>query len=377
MRLREHAGIIPGRIDIMYCKPQELTVEEGYNVRDLTTSEARSELDELKAQVKEHGVLTPLKVRFNGTDIIIVEGHRRRTVALELIAEYEASGGTRGRNIEAVPIFPEAPGTTAIDRDAGLEISNSGTRLKPLERGNLIYRMHTVHGLPLEAVAKRLAISMAVLRNCLEMRAMPEDVKEQVQAGDVSPSLAVKFVREHPEEAAAMLRANKEENKRLGVGSRIKNKVTPKTLKRDHPKMKPEAAAERLLYREEESLVLGVLRAGTELVPEQAPLTQAGAEPAREVAPPAAPAPDNSVDLTLILIELTKQSRLILNHNKDGDNPGYWTMDFEAAIKRAERELASAGVTIGHEFESSPSDPFELVDEAIDDMKTAAEAEHV
>ena len=64
MRLREHTGIIPGRIDILYCKPSEITVVDGYNVRDLTTAEARAELDELKAQVKENGILTPLKIRF-------------------------------------------------------------------------------------------------------------------------------------------------------------------------------------------------------------------------------------------------------------------------------------------------------------------------
>lgn len=237
MRLREHDGIIQGRIDILYCKPSAITLEEGYNVRDLTTAEARAELDELKAQVKEHGVLTPLKIRFNGEQIILVEGHRRRTVALELIAEYEASGGAEGRNIEAVPIFPEAPGTTVEDRDAGLLVSNTGSRLKPLELANLIYRMNTVRGMPLEMVAKRLQITMPVLKNHLDMRAMSEPIKEHVREGNISATLAAKISKNaDPVQAEEMIRANMEENKRLNG----KKRVTPKTIARNaKPKSDP------------------------------------------------------------------------------------------------------------------------------------------
>jgi ParB-like chromosome segregation protein Spo0J len=238
MRLREHDGIIPGRIDILYCRPDAITLEDGYNVRDLTTPEARAELDELKAQVKEHGVLTPLKIRFDGERIILVEGHRRRAVALELIAEYEASGGAEGRNIESVPIFPEAPGTTAEERDAGLRISNSGSPLKPLELANLIHRMHTVRGLPLEEVAKRLTISMPVLKNHLAMRAMPEEVKEHVREGDISATEAVRARQESAEgtdpiEAARLIEANKEENKKIVGDKKRSTKVTRKTLERN------------------------------------------------------------------------------------------------------------------------------------------------
>lgn len=283
MRLREHAGIIPGRIDILYCKPEELTVEEGYNVRDLSTAEARAELDELKAQVKEHGILTPLKIRFNGSDIIIVEGHRRRTVALELIEEFKASGGTEGRNIEAVPIFPEPPGTTVEDRDAGLEVSNSGTRLKPLERANLIYRMHTVRGLPLEGVAQRLGISMAVLKNHLEMRGMSEPIKEHVRKGDISATLAKNIAKgADPVEAEKIIKANLEENRRI-KGKRTK--VTAKTLKRDKPKPapKPEPAKEEAppTVYEPKPLVTTL----TEVTTEHPPALAATVDPALTITP--------------------------------------------------------------------------------------------
>ena len=117
-----------------------------------------------------------------------MEGHRRVTVALELIAEYEASGGTAGRNIEAVPIFPESPGTTDIERDIGLEVSNSGSRLKPLELANLIHRLNTKHGLPLEAVAQRLGKSVVVVSRTLSMRGLSEPIKDHVREGNISSS---------------------------------------------------------------------------------------------------------------------------------------------------------------------------------------------
>lgn len=245
MRLRDHKGITEGRIDILFCKPGDLQIEDGYNVRDLTTPQARAELDELKAEVKEHGIQTPLKVRFDGENIIIVEGHRRRVVVMELLAEFKESKGEHGRKIEAVPIYAEAKGTTPLDRDFGLRHSNSGVPLKPLEFANLIYRTINQRGISEKDAAKGFAISVTVLRNHLSMREMPEAVKEQVRQGDVSPTLANKLVKEaraakdDPEQVAEFLRKNKEENARI-KGKKRSTKVTLKTIKRDKEKAKPQ-----------------------------------------------------------------------------------------------------------------------------------------
>lgn len=245
MRLREHEGILPGRLDMHFCKPSEITVEDGYNVRDLATPEARAELDELKAQIKENGVVTPLKIRFDAVNekIILVEGHRRRTAALELIAEYVESGGTAGRLIESVPIYPEPPGTDPVDRDFGLETSNSGTRLRPLELANLIHRLHTVRGLPLESIATRMGKSLASIKTTLAMRQMSEPVKQHVKNGEISATLANKISKNaDPVQAEELIRANIEENKRLTGGK--KSRVTPKTINRAKAKPKAEAQAQ-------------------------------------------------------------------------------------------------------------------------------------
>jgi hypothetical protein len=236
MRLREHPGITEGRIDILFVKPSDLTIEEGYNIRDLTTPQARQELDELKTAIKdsEAGVHTPLKVRFDGANIIVVEGHRRHMAVMELIAEHVASEGTEGRAIEAVPIYAEAKGTTALDRDFGLRHSNSGVPLKPLEFANLIYRTIHQRGISEKEAAKGFGISVTVLRNHLAMRAMPDTVKEHVRKDEISATLAAKIVKgADPKFAEELIAANLAENKKIN-GKRAK--VTAKSLKRDKEK---------------------------------------------------------------------------------------------------------------------------------------------
>lgn len=241
MRLREHPGIGEGRTDILPCDPRQLSVVENYNVRDLTTPEAREELDELKAQVREHGVKTPLVVRFDGESIFIVEGHRRHKVALELIAEYDSSGGVEGRNIDFVPIKAEASGTTELDRDFGLETSNSGRPLKPLELGNLIYRLMNQRGLSIETVAKGLGKSVAVCRNRLKERGdLSEEVKKQVGEGSASTAAAHKLMKNlpkgtDPDLAAQIIKEAADEQKRLGK----KPRATPKAINRALERRKP------------------------------------------------------------------------------------------------------------------------------------------
>jgi ParB-like chromosome segregation protein Spo0J len=289
MRLREHPAIGEGRTDILPADPRLLKVMDGYNVRDLTTPEARAELDDLKALIKEHGVKTALVVKFDGQDIWIVEGHRRHKAAMELIAEFESSGGAQGRNIDTVPVKAEPLGTNDIDRDFGLETSNSGARLKPLELANLIYRLKEQRGLSLDAIARGLGKSDAVIKNHLEMRAViPEGVKEQVREGVVSATEAVKIVKNlpkgmDPDEAAKIIQANKEENEKFGIGKR--NKVTTRTIRQERerkaPKAEPEAKAET------------------------APATPLAPEPQAETAPVATQAVDSFKPTFVPLSDLT------------------------------------------------------------------------
>lgn len=239
MRLREHEAIQDGKLDMFRADPRKLVTEPHYNVRDLTTPDAIGKLEELANSIAEVGVQDPLVVRFDGERIIVVEGHRRLAATLMAIE--------RGAEIKSVPIYQEARGINDAQRDLGLIISNAGEPLTPLEKAKVVGRL-VAHGWSHAEIAKKCGWkSVGSINQYLDMLALPEKVKEHVRQGDISATTARNLAKSElsPEEQDARIKANLEENKRLGVGKRHKTqtKVTRKTLERDKPKAKPQAGA--------------------------------------------------------------------------------------------------------------------------------------
>lgn len=231
MQFRDHPGV-QGKRDAYPFDPRLLKIEPSFNVRDLDATDEREDLDELKESIRANGVRTPLEVRLVDEDVFVTAGHRRHKVVMELIAE--------GEPIKAIPVIPEPKNTTAEDRVINLVISNSGKPLKPLEVAEVVRRL-VAFGWEKQNIAKRLGKSASAVSGYLDMIAMPEPVKEQVRENAISATEAARLVKGlakgvDPAEAAALIKANKEENKRLGVGVKSGHKVTAKTLKRDRPK---------------------------------------------------------------------------------------------------------------------------------------------
>lgn len=402
MRLREHEGIMDGRSDILFVKPDALKVCEGYNVRDLSTATAREKLEELKVSIKEHGVQQPLKVRFDGTDIIIVQGHRRHQAVMELNAAHVESGGADGHFIQSVPIFAEAKGTKELDRDFDIKTSNSGEPLEPLEFANLIYRTIKQRGISEAEAAEGFAVSLEVIRRHLEMRGLlPDQVKEMVNDGTVSATTALNEVKTSGAVAAtetlqaAKQQAESEGKKRVTKQTINKTKGNPPPRPRqtsmplavDNSKQRTinfigEAARLGVLTnvkdKPDDELVLvpaSLLKSARDLhlnvpttssVPPTA--TQAEAEPAREaMSPGIAPAPVVQIDLLPAFIELTKRAAHVLQVNRSDECPGgFWTPEFASAIRNAERLIVQHGINIDR-------DPFDKTFSAIEDLRIAAE----
>jgi ParB/RepB/Spo0J family partition protein len=232
MQFRDHPGV-QGKRDAYPFDPRLLKIDTAYNVRDLDAADERADLDELKESIRANGVRVPLEVRLVEEEVFVIAGHRRHKAVMELIAE--------GEPIKAVPVMPEPKNTTPEDRIVNLVISNSGKPLKPLEVAEVVRRLE-VYGWNHVQIAKRLGWkSTASVTKHLDLIKMPEPVKEHVREGDISASEAAKLVKGlakgvDPIEAAKMIKANKEENKRLGVGAKSNHKVTAKTLQRDKPK---------------------------------------------------------------------------------------------------------------------------------------------
>lgn len=220
-QLRDHAAIQAKR-DFFMVDPRKLSVDPTYNVRDLTTPDAREGLDELKAMVRADGVQVPLVVRLIGDDLTIVQGHRRHTVVMELIAE--------GEDIKAIPAIAEAKGVNDADRTFDLLRSNSGQPLAPLEIAEVVKRLINYGWTEAQIAQRRGWRSTQTVTNYLSMLEMPEVVKEHVKNGHVSATLAREITKtKDGEEADQVIREQLEVRKANGKKAKVTRKAITRT----------------------------------------------------------------------------------------------------------------------------------------------------
>jgi ParB family chromosome partitioning protein len=196
-RLRDYAE---SKRDILMIDPRLIVVEDGYNVRDLTTADAQTKLMVLARSIAEFGFSSehPVTVRLDADKIVLVAGHRRRAATMMAIDDL-------GAEILAIPCIPEARGTSEADRCADLIMSNSGEPLTALETASVIKRL-LGFGWTTDAVAKRLGWeSKQTAENHLALLEAAPAVREMVRTGEVSATTAVNVTRKHGADAEATL----------------------------------------------------------------------------------------------------------------------------------------------------------------------------
>jgi hypothetical protein len=236
-------AILPGKGEVFMADPRLLLVDSDYNCRDMTSADTLAHIDWLAESIETSGFNPemPLTVRRRDHDAIVVRGHCRLAAIMKLIA--------KGVEFPAVPVMQIAAGTSDVDLIFDQESSNYGLRLDPLARARLVLKARRM-GVSDEEIAKRMHWkTVDSVRKHLEMlEVLPEQVKQQVSAGDIAATEAVKVVKNlpagtDPALAAKLIAENKEENRRLGVGAKRDHKVTAKTLRRDRPKVEPKPNA--------------------------------------------------------------------------------------------------------------------------------------
>lgn len=235
-------AILRGKGEVFNADPRLLVIDPDYNCRDMKSAETQAHIDWLADEIGSQGFNPemPLTVKRRGDEIIVIRGHCRHAACLKIIE--------RGVELIKVPVMQIASGTSDIDLIFDQEASNYGLRLDPLARARLVLKAKRL-GVEDEEIARRMHWkSVASVKQHLEMlEILPEPVKEQVREGVISATEASKLVKNlpkgtDPEAAAKLIEANREENKRLGVGAKNNHKVTAKTLQRDKPKPNPKPA---------------------------------------------------------------------------------------------------------------------------------------
>lgn len=220
MKIALHEAVL-SRGDALRVDPRKLMITPGYNVRDFTTPAAQAALNVLKEAIREQGgVHTPLRVRMSGTEMHIVEGHRRHKAVMELIAE--------GMEIQSIPAVAEERHTDDAERTLGLIISNSGEPLTEPEKAEVVRRLKAM-GWTNDKICNRLGYKTEqTIANFELWLGAPSAVKAAVASGVMAYSTAVEIARAadgDEAKAAATLKAAKASAKKRGA-----KKVTSQDL---------------------------------------------------------------------------------------------------------------------------------------------------
>lgn len=203
------------RIDSgMACLPHAIRIRDGFNLRDTNAPDYREDIDALKRHIKRGGKVPALEVvladdGFQGVDI--VDGHRRMTAYMELIAE--------GDPIQYIRI--DSFIGSDIDQLQRIMTSNEGRKLTPLEIAEG-YRRLAAYGLTPDEIARRIGKTRQHVDQMLILATAPYEVQQMVKAGDVSATEAINVTRHHGSKAVDKLKA---------AQAKAGGKVTAKALR--------------------------------------------------------------------------------------------------------------------------------------------------
>lgn len=218
MQLRDHPAVV-SKGDMFRVDPRLLTIEPGFNVRDLEAVAAREKLDELKEDIRENGVQDPLEVKLVGDNLVVRSGHRRHKVVMELIAE--------GHNIISVPATAQPKGLSPVEELFRINTLNSGEPTSALEKAELVRRAIHVFGCTREQVAKRLSFkTVRVVEHYLEIAAMPEPLRKAVRQDEISATNARKMVHA----AGPLLAQEKLDEARTTAAAAGRKRVTDRSI---------------------------------------------------------------------------------------------------------------------------------------------------
>lgn len=207
--------------DLYMVPVDQLTIMDDFNTRtknDEYKSKVREVADSIKAnEFYSHKPFAVIVIKVDGKDVIAVyDGHTRYEGMLLAISE--------GAVVERVPCVAAPAGTTLEDITVGLVTNNSGRQLDPMGIATVVKRL-VGYGLEVSEIAKRIGFTPAYVGGLLSLVGAPKSIRDMVNEGIVSASLAVSTLREEGEKAVAVLEAGLVAAKANG-----KKKVTKKVI---------------------------------------------------------------------------------------------------------------------------------------------------
>lgn len=199
------------RTDLFLIDPRNIVVVDGFNVR------REFDLEELKEQIKDKGVLNPVTVipfrdEHGVEKYKLVDGERRYRAVMEAIAE--------GADIPFIKAL-KAP------KDATLEslyieqmMRNEGKRFTEYECAIMYKRFKDEFGYSQVEIAQKFHKSPAAISKCLSLLGMPDYLREKVQSGELSVTAAKEIASSYFDDESQIEAAKQAVHEARGQGKR-------------------------------------------------------------------------------------------------------------------------------------------------------------
>ena len=143
----------------------------------------QQELEELAATISAHGVLEPIIVVSDGDGYRIIAG-QRRVMAAKLIDR------------KTIPAVVHDQLLTEVDSMEIRLIENLAREsLRPLEQSVGLDQLMKAGGLSASELAKRVGMKPAAVTKSLSLLQLPEPIRQQIDAGLISPAAGYELAR--------------------------------------------------------------------------------------------------------------------------------------------------------------------------------------
>lgn len=183
-----------GRRDVFTVDPVLITDIQGLNERT-----DYGDIETLKDQIKEHGVIDDLIVRIHEGKLGLVEGYRRMRCVRELIAEKAWKHG-------GVPVKAEPKDHTEVDRLIRQIVGNEGKPYNILEEGRVFERLLSLdipdpktkklRKFTKTEVGRETGKSRTHVSNALALASAPPAVLTLVEEKKIAGSLVIDLIHE-------------------------------------------------------------------------------------------------------------------------------------------------------------------------------------
>lgn len=212
------------KTDLFRARYQDLKIEKGFNLRDLTAPDVKAHINSIYTTLMNGGTVPPLDVRVDQDDnIFVVDGHCRHAaygMAIEA-----------GAPIEWIDVLPTK------DNDAGrvtkMITRNQGLGLTPLETAMGYLRLIKFNW-DEKQIANSVGRSEEHVKQLLILANANTDVHQLVRSGAIKAYPAIEVIRKYGDKAGEhikqQLEAAQAQGKRHVTKSGMNGRALPKKI---------------------------------------------------------------------------------------------------------------------------------------------------